>query len=152
MEDAKVWTSVGGELKQVAGGWELDIPLSKVPADGKITVHAAKESAFLSGSSETRLGKDLAPTMTLRLAANPPATVRGIVLDESGNALEGVRVSVIGHEEEAVATGAGGQFILPAHAATDQQVRLHAEKPGYRGITQIHPAGSFPATLTLERP
>ncbi|HET9225897.1 MAG TPA: hypothetical protein VFR31_04480, partial [Thermoanaerobaculia bacterium] len=45
VEDAKVWTSVGGELKQVAGGWELDIPLSKVPADGKITVHAAKESA-----------------------------------------------------------------------------------------------------------
>jgi hypothetical protein len=66
--------------------------------------------------------------------------------------MEGVRVSVIGHEEETVTTKAGGQFVLPAHAANDQQVQLHAEKPGYQGITQNHPAGSFPATLTLERP
>jgi Carboxypeptidase regulatory-like domain len=152
VEDARVWTSLGGEPKQVAGGWEFDIPLSKVPADGKVTVHAAKESAFLSGSSEVRLGKDLATTATVRLAAPSNATVRGIVLDESGNAVEGVRVSVVGHEGETVTTGTGGQFVLPAHAANDQQVQLHAEKTGYRGITQNHPAGSFPATLTLERP
>jgi hypothetical protein len=152
VEDARVWTSLGGEPKQVAGGWEFDIPLSKVPADGKVTVHAAKEMAFLSGSSEVRLGKDLTTTATVRLTASQTATVRGIVLDESGNAVEGVRVSVVGHEGEMATTGAGGQFVLPAHAANDQQVQLHAEKPGYRGITQHHPAGSFPATLTLERP
>jgi Carboxypeptidase regulatory-like domain len=79
------------------------------------------------------------------------ATVRGIILDESGNALEGVRVSVVGSEGEAVTTGPGGQFVLPAHAADGQQVQIHAEKPGYRSITQFHPAGSFPATLSLER-
>lgn len=152
VEDARVWTSLGGEPKQVAGGWEFDIPFSKVPTDGKVTVHASKEEAFLSGSSEIRLGKDLATTATVRLAASQTATVRGIVLDENENAMEGVRVSVIGHEEETVTTKAGGQFVLPAHAANDQQVRLHAEKPGYKGITQNHPAGSFPATLTLERP
>jgi len=151
VEDARVWTSLGGEPKQVAGGWEFDIPLSKIPADGRVTVHAAKESAFLSGSSEVRLGKDLAPAMTVRLAANPPVTVRGIVLDESGNALEGARVSVVGHEGEAVTTGSGGQFVLPAYAADGQQVQIHAEKPGYEGITQFHPAGAFPATLSLER-
>jgi len=152
VEDARVWTSLGGEPKQVAGGWEFDIPISKVPADGRVTVHATKETAFLSGSSEVRLGKDLAPTATVRLAASQTATVRGIVLDESGNAAEGVRVSVVGHEEETVTTGAGGQFVLPAHAADGQQMQLHAEKPGYQGITQGHMAGSFPATLTLERP
>ncbi|HEX6899144.1 MAG TPA: carboxypeptidase-like regulatory domain-containing protein [Thermoanaerobaculia bacterium] len=152
VEDAKVWTSLGGEPKQVAGGWEFDIPISKVPADGKVTVHASKEDAFLSGSSEIRLGKDLAQTATVRLAADRTATVRGIVLDENQNAMEGVRVSVVGHEGEAVTTGAGGQFVLPAHAADGQQVQLHAEKPGYKGITQNHMAGSFPATLTLDRP
>lgn len=151
VEDAKVWTSLGGEPKQVAGGREFDIPFSKIPADGKVTVHATQETAFLSGSSEIRLGKDLAPSVTVRLAAQP-ASIRGIVLDESGNAVEGVRVSVVGHDEEAVRTGAGGQFVLPAHAADGQQVQLHAEKSGYRGITQFHPAGSFPATLTLEQP
>lgn len=152
VEDAKVWTSLGGEPKQVAGGWEFDILISKVPADGKVTVHASKEEAFLSGLSEVRLGKDLAATATVRLVASQTATVQGIVLDESGNAVEGVRVSVIGHEGETATTGAGGQFVLPAHAADGQQVQLHAEKAGYRGITQHHMAGSFPATLTLERP
>lgn len=152
VEDARVWTSLGGEPKQVAGGWEFDIPISKVPADGKVTVHATKEEAFLSGSSEVRLGKDLSTTATVRLAASQTATVRGIVLDEAGNAVEGVRVSVIGHEGETVTTGAGGQFVLPAHAADGQNVQLHAEKPGYKGITQSHMAGSFPATLTLEKP
>jgi hypothetical protein len=151
VQDSEVSTSVGGEPKQVAGGMEFDIPFSSLPADGKVTVHADKKTAFLSGSSEVRLGKDLAPAVTVRLAAQH-VSIRGIVQDESQNAVEGVRVSVVGHEEETVTTGAGGQFVLPAHAADNQQVQLHAEKAGYKGITQSHQAGSFPATLTLERP
>jgi hypothetical protein len=152
VEDARVWTSVGGEPKQVAGGWEFDIPFSQLPADRRVTVHATKETAFLSGSEEVRLGDGLSPTVTVRLAANPQATVRGMVLDESGKALEGVRVSVVGHDGEAAVTGPGGQFVLPAHAADGQQVQLHAEKEGHEAVTQFHPAGDFPATLTLERP
>ena len=56
VEDAEVSTSVGGERKQAADGWEFAIPFSSLPADGKVTVHAEKETAFLSGSSEVRLG------------------------------------------------------------------------------------------------
>jgi hypothetical protein len=152
VEDARIWTTVGGEPKQVAGGWEFDIPISKLPADGRVTIHASKESAFLSGSGEVQLGADLAPSVTVRLAANPSTTVRGIVLDEAGNALEGVRVSIVGHEGEAISTGFAGQFVLPAHAADGQQVQLHAEKAEYEPITQFHPAGAFPANLTLEKP
>ncbi|HVF59065.1 MAG TPA: carboxypeptidase-like regulatory domain-containing protein [Thermoanaerobaculia bacterium] len=152
VEDAKVWTSVGGEPKQVAGGWEFDIPLSKRPADGQIAVYASRESAFLSGSSEVRVGGDLASSVTVRLAANPAATVRGLVVDGAGKALAEVRVSVVGHEGEAVTTGPGGQFVLPAHAADGQQVQLHAEKEGYEAVTQFHPAGAFPANLILEKP
>jgi len=151
VEDAKAWTSVGGEPKQVAGGWEFDIPVSQLPPDGRITVHAAKESAFLSGSTEVRLGDDLAPSVTVRLAPNQAATVRGIVVDEAGNALEGVRVSIVGHGDETVTTKPGGEFFLPAHAADGQQVQLRAEKTGYNAVTQFHPAGRFPATLVLER-
>jgi carboxypeptidase family protein len=152
VEDAKVWTSVGGEPKQVAGGWEFDIPISKRPADGRLTVYASQRDAFLSGSEEVRLGNQLASSVTVRLAADLSAMVRGIVQDGAGNALEGVRVSVVGHEGETVTTGPGGQFVLPAHAADGQQVQLHAEKAGYEAVTRFHPAGDFPATLILESP
>jgi hypothetical protein len=88
--------------------------------------------------------------VTVRLVANTSAKVRGVVLDDAGKALEGVRVSVVGHEEEAVTTGPGGQFVLPAHAADGQQVQLHAEKDGYEAVSQFQPAGAFPATLILD--
>ncbi|MFL6260537.1 MAG: carboxypeptidase-like regulatory domain-containing protein [Thermoanaerobaculia bacterium] len=150
VDDARVWTTVGGESKKIAGGWELDIPRSKIPADGRITVYADQVTAFLSGSSAVRLGDDLAPSTTVRLIAPTSAKVRGIVLNGAGKALEGVQVSVVGYEEGAVTTGPSGQFVLAAHAADGQQVQLHAEKDGYGAITQFQPAGTFPAMLILE--
>jgi hypothetical protein len=59
VEDARVWTTVGGEPKKIAGGWEVDIPRSKIPADGRITVYADQVTAFRSGSKEVRLGTTL---------------------------------------------------------------------------------------------
>lgn len=67
---------------------------------------------------------------------NSHAPMQGI-----GSAVEGVRVSVVGHEEEAVTTGSGGQFVLPAHAADGQQAQLHAEKAHTnpsRGLFSCH--------------
>lgn len=37
VEDAKVWSTVGGEPKKVAGGWQFDIPGASLPGDGKVT-------------------------------------------------------------------------------------------------------------------
>ena len=151
VEDARVWSSMGGEAKKVAGGWQFDIPAATKPADGKLTVYASVANAFLSGSQELQLGRDLNPTVTVQLRKETGAQVRGIVADESGRKIAGARVSVRGHEKEAVKTTEGGNFTLAAHAADGQQVLLHAEKEGHEAANQWHPAGDFPATITLKR-
>ena len=152
VDDAKVWSSVGGEGKRVAGGWQFDIPAAAKPVDGKLTVYAAVPSAFLTGRCELQLTHDRNPSLVVRLARDSSGTIRGIVIDSVSNeAIVGARVSVVGYESEAVVTQAGGNFQLPAHAAKGQQVRLHWERKGYVADSTDHPAGDFPATLTLHR-
>lgn len=151
VEDAKVWSSMGGEPKKVAGGWQFDIPKASTPKDGKLTIYASLPNRFLKGSKELVLTDDYNPAVGIELAAESAASVRGIVTDARGRSISGARVSVVGYESEAVITQEGGSFVLPAHAAADQQVLLHAEKKGYTPTQQWHPAGDFPATLTLER-
>ena len=151
VEEARVWSSVGGEAKKVAGGWQFDIPAATKPSDGKLTVYASVPNAFLSGRQDVQLARDFNPAITIQLRKETQAEVRGIVADESGKGIAGALVSVAGYEKEAVKTTEGGNFTLPAHAADGQQVLLHAEKDGYEAINQWHPAGDFPATLTLKR-
>lgn len=152
VEDAKVWSTIGGEPKKVAGGWQFDIPSASVPIDGQVTFHASKENAFLIGERGLKLERDANPAVSIELSKDvKEVVVRGIVLDESNNTIGEVRVNVVGHESEAVITQPNGGFALPAHAAVGQQVLLHAEKPGYRAVNQYHPAGDEPATIILER-
>jgi hypothetical protein len=151
VEDARVWSSMGGEPKKVAGGWQFDIPKASKPKDGKLTIYASLPNKFLKGSKELLLSDDYNPGVSIQLASENSASVRGIVVDERGRAIPGARVSVAGYENEAVVTQDGGSFVLPAHAAADQQVLLHAEKKGFGATQQWHPAGDFPATITLDR-
>ncbi len=151
VDEARVWSSMGGEAKKVAGGWQFDIPAATRPAGGKLTVYASVASAFLAGRSDLLLADDHNPTTTVQLARDTSATIRGIVVDGSGKALAGARVSVTGYESEAVLTPAGGNFVLLAHASDGQQVLVSAEKEGYAPLTQWHPAGDEPLTLALER-
>lgn len=152
VEDAKVWSTIGGEPKKVAGGWQFDIPSASVPIDGQVTFHASKENAFLIGERGLKLERDANPAVSIELIRDvKDVVVRGIVLDESNHAIGEVRVNVVGHESEAVITRPDGGFVLPAHAAVGQQVLLHAEKPGYKAVNQYHPAGDEPATIILER-
>lgn len=150
VEDARVWSSMGGEAKKVAGGWQFDIPAATRPASGRLTLYASVRSAFLSGGQEVELS-DRNLSVAIQLAKDTTATIRGIVVDESGKAIAGARVSVIGYESEAVLTAEGGNFSLPAHAADGQQVQLHAEKGGYQAANEWHPAGDHPVTIVLER-
>jgi hypothetical protein len=149
VEDAHVWSSTGGEPKRVAGGWQFDIPAATKPADGKLTVYATVANAFWRGSRDVHLSNDLYPNATIQLGSDTTVIVRGLVLDETGRAVRGARVTVSGYADE-VTTKPDGSFELPAHAARGQQVLLHAEKQGYRAVTQWHPAGESPATLILE--
>jgi hypothetical protein len=150
-EGVRVWSSFGGEPKRVAGGWEFDIPSASKPIDGKLTIYASKENAFLTGSADLILGKDYNPTAIVNLKRNDSAKVRGQVVDVRHRAVAGARVLVVGYESEAVITQEGGAFELPAHAATGQTVLLYAGKNGYRPAKQPHPAGDMPAELILER-
>jgi hypothetical protein len=151
IEDAQVWSSFGGEPKRVAGGWQFDIPAASKPNDGKITVFASKESAFLTGEKSFILDKELNHAVIVTLRRDTSAKVRGQVVDSRNRAAVGVRVFVVGYESEAVITKEGGNFELPAHAAVGQKMTIHAEKIGYRGANRIHPAGDAPLIMVLER-
>jgi hypothetical protein len=151
VEDAVVWSSLGGEPKKVAGGWQFDVPESIVPSDRKFVAYAAVKSAFLSGRQTAELRNDYSPPVVVPLAPDVSARIRGVVVDESGRGVAGVRVTVVGHDQEAVRTSEGGGFDLPAHAADGQQVYLHAEKEGYLGVSLFHPAGNAPARIELVR-
>lgn len=151
LEDAKVWSSFGGEPKKVMGGWQFDIPDGSKPKDSKLSIFAAKESAFLTGRADLSISDDYNLAVTINLARDDSAKVRGQVVDEKNRAIAGARVFVVGYESEAVITKEGGNFEMPAHAAVNQQVLLHAEKSGYRATKRGHPAGDTPAELVLER-
>lgn len=150
--DAKVTCSTGGEIKKVEGGWECDFPAKTKAEDGKMQAYAMVANAFLTGRAELELKDDYSPVLTVPLKRDMSATIRGIVvdLDHHDAPLEGVRVGVVGYEAEAQITHQGGNFVLPAHAANDQQVRLFAYKDGYEGATEeSHPAGDSQVTIKL---
>jgi hypothetical protein len=151
MAGVEVWSSLGGEPKRVAGGWQIDIPNAGKPRDGKLTVYASKKSDFLTGKTDVTLNDDFNLAITVDLLRDDSARVRGQVTDGRNRAVEGARVLVVGYETEAVITKEGGNFELPAHAAIGQQVLLHAEKKGYRAMKQYHQAGDEPVILTLNR-
>jgi len=151
VDDAQLWSSIGGEPKRVAGGWQFDIPAASRPTDGRLVVYAKVPSAFLSGRAELALETDFNPTAVVRLGRDTSATVSGIVTDETGKAIEGVRVWAVGYETEGTITGKGGNFRLPAHAADGQQVLLYVEARGYVAVNEWHPAGLHPVTIVLHR-
>jgi hypothetical protein len=136
---AQVKSSNGGELKMVAGGWELDIPQQARPADGKLTLSASVKDEFLKGKSTLVLGQDYYPTATIQLVAETSAMVRGVVVDEDLGAIAGATVSIDDYPEVAV-TDQKGNFVLPAHAGKGQMIEIHAQKGQLTGRLSA-PAG-----------
>jgi len=150
VEDAKVWSTLGGEPKKVAGGWQFDIPEESKPKEGKLTIYASKETAFLTGQAELTLSNDHNPAVTINLKRDDSAKIRGQVLDGRKRSVAGARVFVVGYPAEYVITGEGGNFELPAHAAIDQEVLLHAEK-GDLSAKLWYPAGANTAIIELNK-
>jgi hypothetical protein len=131
--------SDNGEPQMVPGGWELDIPRGKRPADGKVTFSATVKDEFLSGNSTLLLSQDFYPTATVQLTAVTSAVFRGVVVDEDLRAVAGASVSIEGHPGMAV-TDRLGKFTIPAHAGNGQMVEVSAKKGQLSGRISA-PAG-----------
>jgi len=149
VENATVWTSIGGEPKKVNGGWEFDIPIANKPQDGEIAIYAKIDNSSLQGKAGLRLDTDRNPSIAVTLGPDESAMVRGTVEDDSGHAIRGVNVSVVGYGDESVTSSTDGTFVLRAHVTGGQTVRLHAEAREYQPLDQDQPAGTSPAILVL---
>jgi hypothetical protein len=125
----------------------VTIPKGTLPADGKVTIFADLESAFLYGRTDVQLAGDFNPSITIGLESSRDATVTGLVEDDKGRAIAGATVNVLGGESGE--TAANGNFTLKTNTAIGQMVRLHVEKAGYQPVDQEHPAGREPATIVL---
>lgn len=126
---AQLKSSVGGEMKIFEGGWRLDIPRQNRPPDGRIAFFAGVKEEFLKGSSTLTLADDYYPSVTIPLAADTSAKIRGVVVDQNMVAVAGASVTVVGYPE-VTTTDSKGNFILPAHAGKGQTVELRAQKEG----------------------
>ena len=141
-------TNASNETTETSQGTAVvTIPRASVPKDGKVTVFADLDSAFLHGRTEVQLGEDFNPAVTITAAAARDATISGFIQDDAGRAIAGAMVSVVGGESGT--TSAAGAFTLKAGASVGQTVRVHAEKAGYAASDQDHPAGREPVTLVL---
>lgn len=149
-DDAHVNSSSGGEPKRVGGGWEFDIPPQTRPADGKLTLFASASNTFLTGASTLVLAQDYYPTVTIQLAADTSAMVRGIVVDEHRRSVANAHVSIPGSTNLCV-TDEMGNFVLPAHAADGQVVQVRAQKGQLVGSVLV-PAGKMPVEILIRRP
>jgi|SRR5579859_594249 len=83
------------------------------------------------------------------LTDDTSARIGGIVTDGDNMPLEGVRVAVVGFENEALTTQKDGNFSLPTHATNGGQIQLSASKEGYIAATEWHQAGGIRVTLVL---
>ena len=144
VEDAVVWSSIGGEPKKVNGGWEFDIPNESKPLDGRIIVYAKITDSSQKGETNLHLDADRSPSIVVPLESDESAMVRGFVEDDSGHAISGVDVSVIGYGDERVTTSAHcGRTLLMARQS-DYTPRLQNMNP----LTRTSPLAHYPRFLS----
>lgn len=148
VEDSEITVSAGNEPQRVTRGWEVEIPRTKVPADGTVTLYATHAASGGEGIEEVLLGDDPTPTVKIRLTVQE-ATVRGDVLDPQGHSLLGARVSVVGFGDEALETDDSGTFELPAHQPRGTMVRMRVEHPDYPVKEGYCYAGTTQCSLRL---
>ena len=151
LDSAKVW-SISGDPKKLTDGWEISVPASARPEDGKLLVWAAIDSRDLTHSRVVMLGDNHSPSVTIQIGAPKDAYVAGKILNYDGDTVAGVWLSIAGFPDQAVATQNDGRFSLPAHAAHGEDVLLmvtagknaesHWEKAGDQDLT-IRLAGVY---------
>ena len=146
--DARVWSSFGGAPKQTAGGWQFDIPVGTVPADGKLTIFA--EHGTLKGQVTTSLDTERTVDVAVRLS-QLQSSIRGVIVDRAKAPVTGAQVSVLGSPDEIVATQDDGGFALPSHTVEGGKITLHIEHPEFPPHNHEYDISDTSPTITLYR-
>lgn len=125
--DAKLTSSLGGEVKSSGNTWEIDIPPQSRPNDGRLTISAEVGPEFLLGSRTVTLGNDYFPSLTIQLSALPSTPVRGIVLDERGGPVSSAKVAIENYPEITL-TNSMGNFEIQSHVPAGKMISIIATK------------------------
>lgn len=111
------------------GWWEVEIPAIKLPLDRKVTIRVDSE-AWRGARREVELGEDPNPTAEIQLLP-PESTLRGLVLDPTGRAVAGAKVTSQDVPVPSVTTDADGRFELVLPLPPEARVRVRAEEDGF---------------------
>jgi hypothetical protein len=130
--------------------WRFDCSASSFGDPRVLTINAQDPARGMAASENLTLGRDRAQAVTVQLAAPKRGIVRGTVKDTDGRFLKGVDVFFVGYKEQKMTTNDSGEFALDAAAVTAQDLRVRAEKAGYKPTELIYP-GYGDAPLVLER-
>lgn len=147
LDDARVWSGLGGEAKKVAGGWEFELPATKRPEDRKLHLFASQGDAH--AESMVVLGQAAYVSVAIRFEPLAPNPVRGTVLDEAGHAVAGARV-ILEETGDQTVTTVNGTFLLPPRQP-GEPVTLRVKKDGYVERRQLFRAQAEQLYLQLER-
>jgi|SRR5579862_763635 len=145
VDDAHVESSIGGTTGKIPGGAEIALP-STAKKGQEVTVTAEVAKLGWEGAANLRLTDDFTPPLRVLLKG---AAIRGTIFNERGTSVSNAQVSIIGFGEEAVSTGAHGQFVLPSHAHKGDKVHLHAELANLVADKEDYEVGTRPAELVL---
>ena len=147
---SSVRASAGNEPHLLPDGWwQVEIPAAKVPAGGRIKLWAVHVD-WEGSSAVLSLGMDPNPQVEIRLK-EPESWLRGRVVDGSGRALLGIRVSRQDGPSGVVITDAEGRFALKLAVPPGAHVRVGAERAGSQTVDTYCYAGRDSCSVVLER-
>lgn len=149
VDNAQLTASPSGVVKQVPGGWEVEVARDVLPADGQLTLFAARPVYFERGRLAVSLGEDERPAVQLELKRDRSAPLQGRVVTLDGRPVVGARVQLLGQSSGATHTDDRGQFRLAASAATGESVRVQVETSEGERLEDYYQAGEEPVTIVL---
>jgi hypothetical protein len=128
------------------GSCELLIPKGVLQVSGRITIYAERGNQH--GKMDVTLATDPNPSISIHVLRDRSAGLVGIVEGRDKHVLSGVHVTVLGGTP--VETDASGMFRVAPFAAPGERVRLHFEKPGFKGSDIYQTIDDTPLTVIMD--
>jgi hypothetical protein len=147
--NARVFTSVAGEVLPTSFGSTIRLRGGTLPADGKIEVYA--DSNGMSAVSSIQVGNRQNESVTLKLS-NDAFVVTGIVIDVSANPIRGAEVQSNYTPGFIEVTDDTGRFRLTLKdAKLGDRIILSVDKNGYLSSRSYYVVSESPLTVVLRR-